>query len=219
MAIGNPFGLGSSLTVGYVSAVGRTIPSGATPFAIPHAIQTDAAINPGNSGGPLLDMDGNVIGVNAQIATGGSGSQANAGVGFAIPASVVSRVAPVLIEAGSYSWPWLGVQGIISVDLFVQEANNLPTQQGVYIHEVVPGGPAEKAGLEGSTGSTTVEGFELPTGGDVIVAINDDTTEDDSDLLLQISQQEPGDTVTVTVLRDGEELQLDVTLEPRPSNF
>jgi S1-C subfamily serine protease len=109
VAIGNPFGLGSSMTLGIVSAVGRTIPSGATPFAIPQAIQTDAAINPGNSGGPLLDLKGEVIGVNAQIASGGA--QANAGVGFAIPSNVVRIVAPVLMEAGAYEWPWLGVEG------------------------------------------------------------------------------------------------------------
>lgn len=218
IAIGNPFGLGSSLTVGYVSATGRTIPSGATPFSIPQAVQTDAAINPGNSGGPLLDMEGNVIGVNAQIATGG-GNPTNAGVGFAIPANVVRRVAPVLIEAGSYSWPWLGVRGFIGVDLFIQRANNLDEQQGVYINEVVSGGPADDAGLQGSSGTTTVEGFELPVGGDVVIALDGEPTNDASELLFQISQQEPDDTVTMTVLRDGEEIELDVTLEARPSDF
>jgi 2-alkenal reductase len=215
VAIGNPFGLGGSLTVGYVSAVGRTIASGATPFAIPQAIQTDAAINPGNSGGPLLNTDGEVIGVNAQIATGGT-TRANAGVGFAIPINIVRRIAPVLIETGSFAWPWLGVSGG-DVGLLIQEANDLPTQRGAYIAQVVEDGPAAEAGLQGATGTTSVEGFEgLPTGGDVVIAINGERVLDFSDLQLRISQREPGDVATLTILRDGEELEIDVELQERP---
>ena len=213
IAIGNPFGLGSSLTVGVVSAVGRTIPSGPRPFAIPQAIQTDAAINPGNSGGPLLNMRGEVIGVNAQIASGGS--QANAGVGFAIPANVVRRVVPVLIEAGTYQWPWLGVEGG-SVDLIVQEANNLTTQHGAYIHGVAFDSPADEAGLQGSSGSTMIESFEVPTGGDVVTAADAKPVADFSDLLLEISLRNPGDTITLTILRDGAEEEVQVELAPRP---
>ena len=126
IAIGNPFSLGGSMTLGIVSAVGRTIPTAETPFSIPQAIQTDAAINPGNSGGPLLNLDGRVVGVNAQIA---SQSGTNSGVGFAIPSNVVRRVVPALIERGSYAWPWLGVQGG-AVNLLLQEANELDTQIG-----------------------------------------------------------------------------------------
>ncbi|MGC9468656.1 MAG: S1C family serine protease [Anaerolineae bacterium] len=213
VAIGNPFGLGSSFTVGVVSAVGRTIASGATPFAIPQAIQTDAAINPGNSGGPLLNTAGEVIGVNAQIATGGT-SRTNSGVGFAIPVNTVRRIVPVLIETGSYAWPWLGVRGG-SVNLLIQEANGLPSQRGAYIHEIV-GGPAAAVGLQGSTGSAMIEGFEVPTGGDVVTYIDGTQVEDYSELQLLISQKEPGDTVTLTVMRNGDELQIDLELEARP---
>ncbi len=216
IAIGNPFGLGSSLTVGTVSAVGRTIASGATPFAIPQAIQTDAAINPGNSGGPLLDLEGNVVGVNAQIATGGT-SRANAGVGFAIPVNTVRRITPSLIETGSFAWPWLGIRGG-SVNLLLQEANNLPTQRGAYIVEVV-GGPAEAAELQGATDTATVAGFEgIPVGGDVVTAINGNDIVDYTELQLRISDQEPGSTVTLTILRNGEEIEVDVELEPRPTS-
>lgn len=212
VAIGNPFGLGSSLTAGVVSAVGRTIPAGARPFAIPQAIQTDAAVNPGNSGGPLLNMQGEVIGVNAQIA---SATRSNAGVGFAIPASVVRRVIPVLIEAGAYQWPWLGVEGG-SVDLLVQEANALPTQYGAYIHSIAPDSPADRAGLQGSSGSTMLRGFEAPTGGDVVIAVDGKPVADFSDLLLEISMRNPTDTITLTILRDGAEQEVEVELAPRP---
>ncbi len=214
-AIGNPFALGSSLTVGVVSAVGRTIASGATPFAIPQAIQTDAAINPGNSGGPLLNLNGEVIGVNAQIATGGT-SNTNSGVGFAIPVNIVRRIAPVLIDAGAYSWPWLGITGG-SVGLFIQEANNLPSQHGAYVDSVV-GGPAQQVGLRGSTGTQSVLGVDgVPTGGDVITAIDGTLIEDYSQLQIIISQHEPGDAVTLTILRGGQEQQIDLTLQPRPA--
>jgi 2-alkenal reductase len=212
-AIGNPFGLGSSLSVGVVSAVGRTIPSGPRPFSIPQAIQTDAAINPGNSGGPLLNMRGEVIGVNAQIASGGS--PVNAGVGLAIPANVVRRVAPVLIEVGTYQWPWLGIEGG-SVDLIVQEANDLTTQQGAYIHGVVPDSPADEAGLQGSSGSTLIESFEVPTGGDVVTAADGKPVADFSDLLLEISLRNPGDTIILTIMRDSAEVEVQVELAPRP---
>jgi S1-C subfamily serine protease len=214
-AIGNPFALGSSLTVGVVSAVGRTIASGATPFSIPQAIQTDAAINPGNSGGPLLNLNGDVIGVNAQIATGGT-SNTNSGVGFAIPVNIVRRVAPVLIDTGTYAWPWLGIRGG-SVNLFIQEANHLPTERGAYI-DSVEGGPAQEVGLRGSTGSQSVLGLDgVPTGGDVITAIDGNPIVDYSDLQIAIAQHEPGDTITLSILRNGQEQQVDVTLQARPA--
>jgi 2-alkenal reductase len=214
IAIGNPFGLGSSMTLGIVSALGRTIPSAATSFGIPQAIQTDAAINPGNSGGPLLNLKGEVIGVNAQIASGGS--QANAGVGFAIPSNIVRRVTPVLIERGAFEWPWLGVRGS-SVNLTLVEANNLPTQRGAYIHIVVSGGPAEAAGLRGSTGVTRMEGFQVPTGGDVVIEAGGKPVADFSALLFEVSERNPGDTITLTILRDGERKQVTVELVPRPA--
>jgi S1-C subfamily serine protease len=120
---------------------------GVTPFRIPHALQPDAAINPGKSGGPLLNLEGQVIGINAQIASGSGG--VNSGAGFAITANVVRRVAPTLIEQGTCQWPWLGVSGT-SVNLLLQEASDLPVQQGAYIGEVTEGGPAAERARRGS---------------------------------------------------------------------
>jgi S1-C subfamily serine protease len=217
VAIGNPFSQASSMSMGIVSATGRAIPSGATPFNIPQAIQTDAAINPGNSGGPLINLNGEVIGVNAQIATGGTVS-ANAGVGFAIPANVVRRVVPVLIEEGSYQWPWLGVSGG-DVSIYLQEADNLPSQQGAYIASVEPGGPADNAGLEGSDGETQIDGINLPTGGDVVTEVDGLPVENFNDLLVQVASHQPGDTLTLTVLHNGQTQEVEVQLEPRPANF
>jgi S1-C subfamily serine protease len=216
VAIGNPFGLGSSLTTGIVSAVGRTIPTGVTLFSIPQAIQTDAAINPGNSGGPLINLEGQVIGVNAQIATGGTGG--NAGVGFAIPVNIVRRVVPALIQTGSYQWPWLGVQGG-SVNLLIQQANDLPTQQGAYIDHVEAGGPAEKAGLRGSSGSTQINGLDVPVGGDVVVEADGDQVADFSDLLVHTAFQEVGASMQLTIIRDGNRQEVTVELAPRPANL
>ncbi|MFZ6028644.1 MAG: S1C family serine protease [Chloroflexota bacterium] len=213
IAIGNPFGLNSSMSIGIVSAIGRTIPSGATPFSIPLAIQTDAAINPGNSGGPLLNLDGEVIGVNAQIATQ---SGTNAGVGFSIPANIVKRVVPVLIEEGSYEWAWLGVRGT-SVNILIQEANGLAAAQGAYLLEVVPGGPADEAGLQGGDEIESVNGIQVPSGGDVIVEADGMPIESYTALQLYIAEQEPGTTVELSVLRDGERLQIPVQLAPRPA--
>ncbi|MHB0859054.1 MAG: S1C family serine protease [Anaerolineae bacterium] len=215
VAIGNPFGLGSSMTVGIVSALGRTIEGGQTPFALPEAIQTDAAINPGNSGGPLINLRGEVIGVNAMIATA-SGS--NSGVGFAIPANVVRRVAPVLIETGSFQWPWLGVTGG-SVNLAISQANELDTQFGAYIAQVTPGSPAAQAGIRGSQSTAQVNGIAVPVGGDVIIAANGDQVRDFNDLLVAISSRDPGEEMELTVLRDGEEMQFTVTLAERPVNL
>lgn len=213
VAIGNPFGANSSMTVGIVSAVGRSIPSGATRFSIPEAIQTDAAINPGNSGGPLLNLAGEVIGVNAQIATGGVA--ANSGVGFAIPANVVRQVVPVLIERGSYTWPYLGVEGQ-DVNLLIQQANNLETQQGAFIFSATEGGPSRRAGIQGATGTTNIGGVEVPVGGDVVIAADGEPVNNFNDLLVITSQHAPGEEIVLTILREGQTLEIPVTLAPRP---
>ena len=212
VAIGNPFGLGGSLTLGIVSATGRLIPSGATTFSIPQAIQTDAAINPGNSGGPLLNLAGEVIGVNAQIATGGG--QANSGVGFSIPSNVVRRVVPALIETGSYQWPWMGVEGT-SVNLLVQRANDLETQRGAYINRVISGSPADRAQLRGSTGQTTIDGITVPTGGDVVIEANGQQIRDFADLLVATAFRNAGDEMQLTIIRDGKRITETVTLAAR----
>jgi 2-alkenal reductase len=214
IAIGNPFGLGSSMTLGIVSAVGRSIPSGAAQFSIPEAIQTDAAINPGNSGGPLFNLAGEVIGVNAQIRTGGS--QANSGVGFAIPTNVLRQVVPTLISAGAYEWPWLGIEGA-NLNLALAQANHLSTQQGAYIAGVVEGGPAAAAGLHGSSDVATVDGIQVPTGGDVVIALNGKPINSFTDLLAEVAFMLPGDTAELTILRGGQTQAVSVTLVPRPT--
>jgi 2-alkenal reductase len=212
IAIGNPFGRQSSMTYGIVSAVGRTI-VGLTPFSIPQAIQTDAAINPGNSGGPLLNLNGEVIGVNAQIE---SAVRANAGVGFAIPSDIVARVVPTLIAEGRFQWPWLGVQGG-SLTPRLAEANGLPANtRGAYISGVQRGGPADAAGLRGVTGQTEIDELPVPTGGDVVTALDGRPVRDMDDLILAISEQEIGDQVRLTILRDGQEVELAAQLAARP---
>ncbi|MFO7916901.1 MAG: trypsin-like peptidase domain-containing protein [Anaerolineae bacterium] len=215
VAVGSPFGLGSTMTLGIVSARGRTIPSGATPFSIPQAIQTDAAINPGNSGGPLLNLEGKVIGVNAQIA---SQTGTSAGVGFAIPSNVIRLVVPTLIERGEYIWPWLGVRGT-GVDLILAKANDLEEQRGAYIVEVIDGGPAEEAGLQGSSRTERVDGQDVPVGGDIVVAIDGQAVENFDDLLINVASRQVDERVELTVLRDGQQRQITVELQSRPSEF
>lgn len=215
IAIGNPFSLGSSMTMGIVSAVGRTIPTAETPFSIPSVIQTDAAINPGNSGGPLLTMDGQMVGVNAQIE---STTGVNSGVGFAIPSDVVSVVVPALIENGSYTWPWLGVSGI-DVSLLVQEANDLESQEGAYIDEVVENSPAAEAGLQGSTGQRRILGQTMPVGGDIILEADGEPIDTFTDLLTTVAFKQPGDRLELTILHEGEQRQMTVELVERPQNL
>lgn len=215
IAIGNPFSLGGTVTLGIVSAVGRTIPSAETPFSIPSAIQTDAAINPGNSGGPLLALDGQVVGVNAQIE---STTGTNSGVGFAIPSDVVRLVVPELIENGRYAWPWLGVTGT-DVGLLVQQANDLPSQEGAYLFEVVENSPAAEAGLRGASREERVHGQTVPIGGDVVLAVNGEPIQDFTALLTMVAFRQPGETIELTVLRDGERQQVAVELAGRPAGL
>jgi len=216
VAIGNPFGLGGTLTRGIVSALGRTIPA-LTPFSIPQSIQTDAPINPGNSGGPLLNLNGELVGVNAQIETG-DGSRANSGVGFAIPVSIVARVVPELIESGEYNWAWLGVQGG-SVNPILVEAMDLEIIKGAYISDVIDGGPSENSGLRGANRQETVNGRRIDIGGDVIVAIDGQVVNNFEDLLLYITlNASPGKEVILTVFRDGEYQEITVELERRPDS-
>lgn len=217
VAIGNPFGFEGTLTRGIVSAIGRSIPA-LTPFSIPEAIQTDAPINPGNSGGPLLNLAGQVIGVNAQIETDGL-SNTNSGVGFAIPVSIVKRVVPELIANGKFSWGWLGVRGT-SLTPILAEAMNLPVNKGAYITEVLANGPAEKAGLRGSSRNQSFKGRQVPVGGDVITAVDGSPIQSFDDLLIFVAlNTSPGQTVNLTVLRDGKTQEIPLTLEPRPASL
>jgi 2-alkenal reductase len=213
VAIGNPFGLEGTLTRGVISALGRTIPT-TTQYRIPQAIQTDAAINPGNSGGPLLDLNGNVVGVNAQIETGGT-TNASVGVGFAIPVSILQRVIPALIQDGKYDWPYLGVQGF-TVNPALVKAMNLPVEQGAYVSIATDGGPAQAAGIQGTTNTTVQDGREVEVGGDVITAINGQEIKTFDDLLIYLSlQTSPGQEVTLTILRNGKTQDVPLTLGTR----
>ena len=222
VAIGNPFGLSGSMTEGIVSGLNRLIPVYQDPFSnvaapafsIPDVIQTDAAINPGNSGGPLLDMEGEVIGINSAIfsTTGGF-----AGIGFAIPSNTITQVAPSIIATGSYQHPWLGVSGI-DMTPEIAEAIGLGEPRGFLVIEAAPGGPADSAGVQGGDTPAQLDGREIPLGGDVILAINDKDIRKIDDVLGYLQQAtKVGETVTLTVWRDGQIIQIDVTLGPRPS--
>jgi len=214
IAIGNPFGQEWTMTAGIISALGRTLPSGTSQYSIPEMIQTDAAINPGNSGGPLLNAQGEVIGVNTQIL---SGSRSSSGVGFAVPSNIVKQVVPVLIEKGKYVYPWLGLQGTdLSLDLI--EAMDLPAgTQGALVVKVAQSGPADRAGLRGSDSTVEVDGLKLAVGGDVITAINGQPVTGMDDLIAYlVKETRPGDEVTLTILRNGKERTVTVELGERP---
>ncbi len=212
VAIGNPFGLEGTLTRGIISALGRTIPA-MTPFSIPHAIQTDAAINPGNSGGPLLDLQGRVVGVNAQGVTGGDGAPVNSGVSLAIPIDIVRRVVPALIETGRYDWAWLGVVIGGNVTPALVQAMDLPVERGAYIVQTTPGGPAEQAGLRGVNNMVMVRGRSVEVGGDVITAINGQPVRSSDDLLTYIAlNTRPDQEVTLTVVRNGATQEISVQM-------
>jgi serine protease Do len=216
VAIGNPFGLGGTLTRGIISALGRTIPA-LTSFSIPQAIQTDAPINPGNSGGPLLNLKGEFIGVNAQIETGSSTNRSNSGVGFAIPVSIVTRVVPSLIQNGKFQWGWLGVTGHSLTPAMVK-AMDLPVSQGAYISQVISGGPAEQADLRGSTKEVTEGNHLVEIGGDVITAIDGVQVSSFDDILIYIAlNTTPGQQVNLTIIRNRKTQDVQLTLQPRPS--
>lgn len=216
LAIGNPFGLEQTLTMGVISALGRVIESPDGRF-IGEAIQTDAAINPGNSGGPLLDLQGRVIGVNSQII---STSQSFAGIGFAVSSNTVRRVVPQLIAHGRYPHPWLGVR---LLDITPERAEvlkrygaSVPVDQGVMIIEIVPESPADKAGLRGADRTVTIGNSRIPVGGDIIVAMDGKPIRSTQDLTVQLdTAYQVGDTVTVTINRQGQEMRVPVTLAER----
>ena len=215
IAIGNPFGLERTVTTGVVSSLGRTLPRNDSAFQLAELIQTDAAINPGNSGGPLLNSRGQVIGVNTAIA---SNSGTNSGVGFAIPVDILQRVVPELIAHGRYRHPWLGISGgTISPEIV--EAADLPVQTGVLISEVEPASPADRAGLRGGVQQVLVSGVPMLTGGDIVIAIDNVEVKRFDDVVNYLaSYSSVGDVVTLTIVRDGTKVEIDVTLEERPGN-
>jgi len=223
VAIGNPFGFSSTMTMGIVSAKGRNLESirqtaDGRSFSAGDLIQTDAAINPGNSGGPLLNMKGEVVGVNRAIqtvATATSGEPVNSGISFAVSVNIVKRVVPVLISKGSYDYPYLGVSALDEVTLMLAETLGLPQSRGAYLVEVVSGGPADQAGLKAGTRDTSITGLEA--GGDLITAIDGQPINTYADLIgYLMTKKSPGDKVALTILRDGKEMQVTVTLGKRP---
>jgi S1-C subfamily serine protease len=215
VAIGNPFGLDRTVTSGIVSALQRQIqaPNG---FSISKVIQTDAAINPGNSGGPLINSDGEVIGINAQIQTGGSGN-GNVGIGFAIPIDTVKAEIHDLIATGEVEHAYLGISGgTITAEL--AQAINLPVKEGVIVQSVVKGGPADKAGIQGGNTSATINGAEVSLGGDIITEVDGKKVAGMDEIIEIVNEAEPGDELELTILRNGQTKKATVTLGERPGS-
>jgi S1-C subfamily serine protease len=220
IAIGSPFGLTNSMTLGIVSAIGRTLPANtgdgqAGGFTNPQIIQTDAAINPGNSGGPLIDISGQVIGVNAAIR---SASGINSGIGFAIPVNTVKHIIPQLIENGAVDYPYLGIEAMNISLADLASDFDMPALRGVLIGTVVPGGPADQAGLRGGTEEVTFRGVPLLLGGDIITSINGVEVANFDELISYlISNTSPGDVITLNIIRDNATMEVPLTLGSRPA--
>ena len=214
-AIGNPFGLSGSLSSGIVSGVGRQIPAQEEEgFTIPDIIQTDAPINPGNSGGPLLNMRGEVIGINSAIY---STTGQFAGVGFAIPSNTLAQVVPSLITTGSYQHPWLGVAGR-DITPGLADRLGLNEPRGFLVMDVVAESPAEKAGILKGTEDTVIDGIPIKLGGDVIIAVDNNTVRKIDDLLAYVEMKKSvGDDLELTILREGQMMEVVATLAARPS--
>ncbi|MBA3865910.1 MAG: trypsin-like peptidase domain-containing protein [Solirubrobacterales bacterium] len=217
VAIGNPFGLDRTVTSGIVSALQRQIqaPNG---FSIDNVIQTDAAINPGNSGGPLINAHGEVIGINSQIETGGSGSAGNVGIGFAIPINTAREEIHQLETTGEVEHAYLGIEGG-TITPALAKALNLPVTEGAIVQSVVKGGPADRAGVEGGNTTATIEGAEVSLGGDIITEINGKKIAGMDELIEIINAAKSGESVELTILRDGKTKAANVTLGKRPASL
>lgn len=223
IALGNPFGLSGTMTRGIVSAKGRTlesfrVASNNSYFSSGDIIQTDASINPGNSGGPLLNLAGEVIGINRAIRTTGTtstGDPINSGIGFSIPINVVKKAVPSLIADGKYDYPYLGISFMSELSLQAVEALKLPRTTGAYITDLVKGGPGEQAGLIASSQPTSITG--LKAGGDLVIAVDGRPVRVFNDLIGYIlGNKSPGEKVTLTVLRGTQQKEVVVTLGKRP---
>ncbi|MBI5944853.1 MAG: trypsin-like peptidase domain-containing protein [Chloroflexi bacterium] len=223
IAIGNPFGLNGTMTVGVISALGRTLDSihetpDGRPFTAGDIIQTDAAINPGNSGGPLFNTNGEVIGINRAIRTlsaTDTGQPVNSGIGFAVSVNMVKRVAPVLIASGTYDYPFLGISSMDSLSLDVVNELGLKSFTGAYVTNIVSGGPADQAGIVAGNNPTNIP--NLFSGGDLIIAIDGRPVRTFDEMLAYlITNKGPGDTVILQVLRGTEKVDVPVTLDKRP---
>jgi S1-C subfamily serine protease len=213
IAIGNPFGLANTMTVGIISATGRQM-STVDNYAIVDVIQTDAAINPGNSGGPLLNLKGEVIGMNTAIISRGDDFS---GIGFAIPSDTMTREAQSIIDNGSYDHPWLGVSGYnLSPD--IAEAMGLDRNtRGTLVANVIEGGPADQAGIQPATDKVTINGVPFDIGGDVIIGVEGKMLNSFYELQVYLTRNtKPGDTITLTIIRDGDVMDVEFTLGSRP---
>jgi S1-C subfamily serine protease len=225
VAIGNPFGLSGTMTLGIVSGLGRiqiahADPDGGGVFNTADIIQTDAAINPGNSGGPLFNLQGEVVGINQSIRTesfnGVTGNAVNSGVGFSISINLVKRIVPYLIRDGKYTYPYLGISSDSDLSLAEIEALGLNTYTGAYVTSVTAGGPADQAGIRGGSQPTSIS-ERLLAGGDVITAIDGQPIATFNQLLAFLTtNKSPGDTVVLTILREGQAMDVTVTLGARP---
>ena len=212
-AIGNPFGLAGSMTSGIVSQIGRLLPSQDTGFSIPDVIQTDAAINPGNSGGPLLNMRGEVVGINTAIQ---SSIGEFSGIGFAVPSNTISKIVPTLIEEGKYAHPWIGILGK-DIDPDLAKVRGLDNAKGFLILNVIEGSPAEKAGLKGMSEISEIDGDEYPVDGDIVISVDDKEVRNISDILIHLQREKTvGDEMVLGVLRDGEFMHITLELVERP---
>ena len=213
-AIGNPFGLSDTITAGILSALGRELEARGG-YLIVDVIQIDAAINPGNSGGPLVNLKGQVIGINTAIIAE-EYERTFVGVGFAIPSDTVKRELPDLIANGTYIHPWLGISGM-DINLAIAQRIGLEKAQGFLIINVIPDSPAEQAGLQGGTELAIIEGRPIMIGGDVIVGLDDQQVRKLNDLAVYMERNKsPGDQVTLTIIRNGQQLEKDVVLGERP---
>ncbi len=212
VAIGNPFGEQGSMSLGIISGLGRSLPSqrstaGGSTYSLPQVIQTDAPINPGNSGGPLLNLAGEVIGINAAIA---STTGTNSGVGFAIPVAAVKRIVPALIENGKYTYPYIGASFDSEISLDEQDVYGVEQTRGAYVVNIMPNGPAAQAGLVAANPQTG-------HGGDLIVDIDGQAINNFADLnAYLVFHTEVGQTIVIAVLRDKERVQLSLVLGARP---
>jgi 2-alkenal reductase len=223
VAIGNPYRLTSTMTLGVVSAKGRILDSlrtteDFTSYTAGDLIQTDAAINPGNSGGPLLNLAGEVVGINRAIRTSGTtleGGAVNTGIGYAVSINIVKRVVPVLISEGVYNYPLMGISSSSTVlTLSMWQLISDTVTSGVYVVSVTPGGPADQAGLIGGTQATELQGFY--SGGDIITAVDGMPVNIYGDLISYIfKNKSPGDVINMTIIRNGQEMEVPLTLGSR----
>jgi len=208
IAIGNPFGLAGTMTTGIISQTGRLLPDQQTGFSIPNAIQTDTLINPGNSGGPLLNMNGQVIGMNTAGLFG-------SGIGFAVPSNAITRIVPALIEKGNYTHPWLGFTAATLTSDLAESVEGLERNfKGVLVDSIVKDGPADKAGIQGRI----TDQYGEKHGGDIITAVDGRIVNQNEDLISYIEEnKEVGDRITLTIYRNGQFLDLEMTIQERPS--